>query len=244
MIETKEFGKYNQKAIHICSRDNNRLVIDQSLYSNYTQIKNHLQKYISETKTETQHKIINIKDGTYSIILGILLIIFYTILILTNIDTYQQTDISTFTYTQQNKPLVEYTDKRNKTPIIKIKSKEYPSINFYIADQAFDALDVDYYISNVNIGDTLQMTVSQADYFAKIIKTKEPTFWQKHGGRYEKVDIIGLKMKDKELLTYAEYNEESIWRTESISKFMLYAGLIILCVGLFLRFWPKNHTIS
>ncbi len=104
----------------------------------------------------------------------------------------------------QNKPLVKLGSKNSKS--IEIYLVEYPNFKFKLTKPEFEALNADQFLSSVNKGDSITITLWKDTYNKKIIESEELTFTDKHLN-YHKINILGLVKNGIEFMPKEKVNQ-------------------------------------
>jgi hypothetical protein len=104
----------------------------------------------------------------------------------------------------QNKPSIKSGRKNSKS--IEIYLVEYPNFKFKLNRPEIEALNADQFLSSVNEGDPISITLWKDTYSKKILESEELTFTDKHLD-YHQIDILGLVKNGIEFMPKEKVNQ-------------------------------------
>lgn len=104
----------------------------------------------------------------------------------------------------QNKPSIKSGRRNSKS--IEIYLTEYSKFKFKLNRPEIKALNTDQFLSSVNIGDPISITLWKDTYSKKIIESEQLTFTEKHFN-FHQIDVLGLVKNEIEFMPLDKVNQ-------------------------------------
>ena len=209
-------------------------------FSNYEDFKKVLTN--GKKKNEFAEKLwqykITKRNGIGFLIGGILFLLIFGNVHIKKNQEVQIEDLSTISGTVLEKIEIKQSGKRNRNRSIELKLKEYPKFIFKIRSIGLRATNTYSLISNVEVGEKLELDILTDQYQKKITKEFPLNFWDK-SINYRWITIYGISDEINDYFSLRNFNRIRTEDSNSLSMFLLF-GFSFFLIGYGIYMILKN----